>query len=308
MTSKIPKSLNPHTRKKFEAIGSYDPYENVISELNNSFHHSYNLLIHKKVEALGQAETPVIVLESDTAILLWNGKKESVAIIPDLYHKVKSIGHVSFGLYITLQNNGIGTISKELSADLAHQKELIEKALDILNEENIPAYFMAIHRKILKNANNIISEVLDKGKISNSWAEIFAHENSPLFLEGAKLGVALELDVLDDVVMNWKSQMSSAQWDALFVVICSGHQSRYRNASLQYFDMILKQEEGAGARMEDRIVYGENIHGLDAAIDILARHLMDQQSSLDLFGSKTKLQEDLMADAAEAYLKKKYKE
>jgi len=306
MTSKIPKSLNPHTRKKFEAIGGYDPYENVISELNNSFHHSYNLLIHKKIESLGQADSPVIVLEADTAIFLWNGKKESTAIIPDLYHKVKSIGHVSFGLYITLQNNGVGRISKDLMNELAHQKELINDALVILKQENIPAPYMDIHRNILKNAIKTISEVLEQGELHASWAESFALENSSLFLEGAKLGVALELDVLNDVVMNWKSEMSPAQWKALFVVICSGHQSRYRNASLQYFDLILKQEEGAGARSEDRIVYGENIHGLDAAIDILARHIMDQQSSLDLFGSKTKLQEDLMADAAESYLKQKF--
>ncbi len=302
MKANIPKSLNPQTRKKFEAIGSYDPYENVISELNNSFHHSYNLLIHKRIEELGRADSPVLVIENDAAILLWNGDKEEKPFVPDLYHKVKSIGHVSFGLYITLQNNGVGRVSDELLADLAHQKELCLEALKILSKEEIPAEYMDVQSKTLENAIETINTILENGEISDSWADSFARDNSPLFLESAELCVALELDVLNDVVMKWKSQMSAAQWDALLVVICSGHQARYRNAALQYFDKVLDQKEGTGARLEDRIVYGENIHGLDAAIDILARHLMDQQSSKDLFGSKSKLQEDLMADAAESYL------
>lgn len=302
MKSKTPEILNPHTRKKFEAIGTYDPYDNVISELNSSFHFSYNLFIHKKIEQLGQAETPVLVLENDSAILLWNGKKEKIPVIPDLYHKVKSIQHISFGLYITLQNNGVGRLSNELTTNLAHQKELIKEALNILDEEEIPAQYMDVQRKTLEYAIRIITQVLDHGAISEGWAESFAFENAPLYLESAKLCVSLELDVLNDVVMDWKSQMTSAQWDALFIVICAGHQARYRHAAVQYFDRLLDQKEGAGARMEDRVVYGENIHGLDAAVDVLARHLVDQESSLDLFASKTKMQEDLMADAAEFYL------
>lgn len=308
MKSKTPENLNPHTRKRFEAIGTYDPYENVISELNNSFHHSYNLLIHKKLESLGQAETPVFILEHDNVILYWKGEKESLPIIPDLYHKVKSIGHVSFGLYITLVNNGAGKLSDELSVDLAHQKELIDKAIKILDKEDIPAQYMDVQRKTLGNAHTIITEVLENGEVSENWAESFANENGTLYMESAKLCAALELDVLNDAVLNWKSQMTAAQWDALYVVICSGHQARYRLATVQYFDRLFGEEEGTGASNEDRVIYGENIHGFDVAMDLLARHLMDQRTSLDFFGNKTRMQADLMADAAEFYLDELFSE
>lgn len=302
MKSKTPENLNPHTRKKFEAIGTYDPYENVISELNKSFHHSYNMLVHKRLETLGQAETPVVVIESDKAILFWNGEQESKPFIPDLYHKVKSIGHVSFGLYLTLRNNGVGSLTDEIRGDLEHQKEWIEEALKILDEENIPANYVDVYRMILGNALGTITKVLDQGALSQNWIESFSVENTSLYLENAKHAARLELDVLNDVIMDWKSKMTTAQWDALLVVICSGHQSRYRHAAVQYFYRLLDQQEGAGASMEDRVIYGENIHGFDAAMDILARHLIDQSTSIELFGNKTRMQEDLMADGAESYL------
>ena len=41
---------------------------------------------------------------------------------------------------------------------------------------------------------------------------------------------------------------------------------------------------------------------LKAAMDLLARHLVDQRASVDLFGSCTRLQRDLMSDGAREYL------
>lgn len=306
MKSNIPENLNPHTLKKFEAIGSYDPYENIISELNNSFHHNYNQLVHKIHNELGQTDSPVIVLENNDVNLLWNGQREEICYIPDLYHKIKAIGHVSFGVYLAIKNNGAGKLKEDIKADLANQKTQIVEAIMILDKEEMPDHYREVQFNILENARMAIENVISTGRISENFAGSFAQKNGSLYLESTIVCVAIELDVLNDIVLGWKSKMSQQQWDSLFVVICSGHQARYRLTTVQYFDRLLGEEEGAGASKEDKVVYGENIHGVDSAMDMLSRHIIDQTTSLDLFGNKTKMQEDLMADAAEAYLDKMF--
>jgi len=146
MNKTIPEDLNPYTRKKFEAIHSYDPYESVITALNQEFHYSYNLLIHNTHESLGLNESPVIVMEGDRLTLLHNGKQESYEVILHLYHLLKSISHISFGIYIALANNGYEPLNEEVRQDLLSKSELITKALTILHEEPIPINYIESQR------------------------------------------------------------------------------------------------------------------------------------------------------------------
>ena len=92
---------------------------------------------------------------------------------------------------------------------------------------------------------------------------------------------------------SWRDALG---WPVL--VICGAHQPRYREATCQYFGQLLHQPEGYGAEGEDRLVYGEGLCDINAALDLLARHIVDQRASNSLFGDRRRLQEDLLADAA----------
>jgi hypothetical protein len=50
------------------------------------------------------------------------------------------------------------------------------------------------------------------------------------------------------------------------------------------------------------VIYAEHIDDPIAALELLARHIVDRQASVDLFGDPNRLQEDLMSDGATAYL------
>jgi len=65
--------------------------------------------------------------------------------------------------------------------------------------------------------------------------------------------------------------------DEPFAAICGAHQPRYREATCQYFGRLLHQPEGSGAEREDRLVYGEGLCDVDSALDLLARHIVDQR-------------------------------
>jgi hypothetical protein len=87
------------------------------------------------------------------------------------------------------------------------------------------------------------------------------------------------------------------------VLLVSTHQPRYREASKQYFQRLLHQVESPDAEGEDRVIYAEGVFDTDGAKDPLARHIIDQRASTMFFGDRHRLQEDLLVDAATAYLK-----
>lgn len=298
----IPEDLNPYTREKFESILTYDQYDSVIAELNQSFHRTYTQLVHKTHRMLGTDKIPVLIMFHDQVMLFHAGEQEVVRVFPDLYHEIKTTGHVSFGVYIALANNGYGPLQTNIREGLEIQQDLIEKSISILEQEDIPPEYMQNMRKTLENALAIIQETLASGQVDENRVWEFGMQNVPLYIEGAKLGAILELDALHTTVMHWKRQLGEENWGRVYVVVCAGHQARYREATMQYFQRLLNEEESLGASSENRVIYAENIHDVDGALDLLARHIIDQRSSLELFRDCRRLQQDIMSDAAEEYL------
>jgi hypothetical protein len=298
----IPENCNPYTKEKFEAIETYDNYEDAITDLNRAFHESYNNLIHRTFESLGKETTPVIIMIHEDVILFHNGKEEKINVIPKLYHQIKGIGHVSFGVYVTLTNNGDGPLRKDIRDNLAHQKNLIERGLKYLEFDPLPMKYVNSQRLILESARDIITWVLAADKVEEAKVKEFCDQSAPLYLEGAALGAELEINTLHDTVMNWRDRVGDDIWENLHVVVCAAHQGRYRETTLQYFQRLLYEQEGLAAENEDRVIYAEHIDDPEAAMELLARHMVDQRASIDLFGSATRLQRDLMADGAAEHL------
>jgi hypothetical protein len=302
MEINIPENCNPFTREKFEAISTYDQYEGAITDLNQAFHESYNNLIHRTFEKLGKENTPVIIMSHEEVMLFHRGERETINVIPELYHQLKGIGHVSFGVYVTLADNGYGELRDDIRENLEHQKYLIERGLSYLDIEPLPMKYMPTHRKMLETALEIIAEVLADGIVIEEKVLEYGHKSAPWYLEGASIGAQLEIDELHNVVMNWKQGMGEENWENIYVVVCAAHQGRYREATLQYFQKLLHEQEGLAAEMEDRVIYAEHVVEPKEAMDLLARHLVDQRASIDLFGSGTRLQQDLMSEGAREYL------
>src|SRR5262249_6124381 len=123
-------------------------------------------------------------------------------------------------------------------------------------------------------------------------------------LETAQLAVCIELEQLHALLGRWRNDLGERRWAALYAVICGAHQPRYREATCQYFGRLLHQPEGAGAEREDRLLYAEGLCDVDSALDLLARHIIDQRASNLLCGDRRRLQEDLLADAASTEVRK----
>jgi hypothetical protein len=277
-------------------------YSRVIDGLNEAFHHNYSQAISKRHGSLGRRQTPAIIVSGDHVTLFYDGKKEQELIIPPLYQEVKSISHLSFGIYVTLTNNGYGPLAQEMQSDLTYQLELINEGLAILDQLDIPSEFVALQRDMLSLSAEILGDVLERRVIEEERVNEFGRVSAPLYLNNAALAARLELDELHRVINRWQKQIDPEDWQKVYVVICAAHQARYRETTRQYFQRLFHEIESIDAKDENRVIYAENIYDNEAALLLLARHLVDQKTSIALFEDRKRLQEDLMADGAAAYL------
>jgi hypothetical protein len=277
-------------------------YVTTLNALNEAFHTSYELLIAETRARLGLRETPVIVLLKDRLYLLHDGQQWETDYIPDLYHHLKAISHISFGIYVTLANNGYRPLDEDNRLDLLAKQALIRQALLELPALHLAPPLEDLQRQTLDRAQAVIEEVLTAGRVEPECVRSFGDENAPLYLENAAQCTRLEIASLHKAIMLWKVQVTAKNWHGLHVVVCGGHQARYRQTSMQYFQDLLDERAGSGAQFEKRVMYAEHIDNLGQALDLLARHMIDQHASLELFDDPYRLQEDLMSDGAEAFI------
>jgi hypothetical protein len=93
-------------------------------------------------------------------------------------------------------------------------------------------------------------------------------------------------------------------------LFCDGSEQRGQVIPAAYHELKALAHLGFGVQLsycaerEDRLVYGEDLADVDAALGLLARHMVDQRASNLLFGDRRRLQEDLLADAASTEVRK----
>jgi len=295
---------NPYTQRELAAARALPPHNGPLAAVNVSFHEAYTRLVEQVLLELGES-VPVIVLIGDNAMLLCDGNEQREQVIPAAYHELKALAHLAFGVQLTLMANGTGRLT-ELTASELHQKRTqIREAQVAANAPGAsapssPSTTIAPKgpAELLCRAHTLVDRVLAQGVVDFERLREHVRALASHALETVQLAVCIELEQLHAVVGRWRNQLGEARWTATYVVICGAHQPRYREATCQYFGRLLHEPESYCAEREDRLVYGEDLADIDAAMDLLARHIVDQRASNLLFGDRRRLQEDLLADAA----------
>ena len=297
---------NPYTQRKLAEARDLPPSNGPFGTINVGFHEVYTRLVEQVLVQLGDS-VPVIVLIGDDATLLCDGGEQREQVIPARYHELKALAHLAFGVQLTLMANGSGRLT-ELTASELHQKRAqireIQAAINTSpacasssRTTNVPA-------ELLCRARTLVDRVLTEGVVDFERLQENVRALASHALGTAQLAVCIELEQLHALLGRWRNNLGERRWAGLYVVACGAHQPRYREAACQYFGRLLHQPEGSGAEREDRLVYGEGLCDVDSALDLLARHIVDQRASDLLFGDRRRLQEDLLADAASTEVRK----
>jgi|SRR6188472_588647 hypothetical protein len=297
---------NPYTQRKLAEALELLPRNGPFAAINVSFHVTYTRLVEQVLAQLGDS-VPVVVVIGDDATLLCNDREQREQVIPARYHELKALAHLAFGVQLTLMANGRGQLT-ELTANELHEKRTqirdAHAAANSAYSTPMVTNMLEAPAELLCRARSLVDKVLQEGVVDFERLHEQIRELASHALETAQLAVGIELEQLHALLTRWRNNLGEPRWAGLYVVICGSHQPRYREATCQYFGQLLHQPEGYAAEREDRLVYGEGLCDVNAALDLLARHIVDQRASNLLFADRRRLQEDLLADAARAEVRK----
>jgi len=297
---------NPYTQRELAAARDLPPHNEPFAAINISFHDTYTRLIEQVLAQLGDS-VPVLVLVGDDATLLCDGGKRREQVIPARYHELKALAHLAFGVQLTLMANGSGRLTELTASELHEQRAHIREIQSIIDASPTSASSLPMMKapaELLCRARDLVDRVLTQGVVDFDRLQEHRRALASHALETAQLAVCIELEQLHALLGRWRNDLGEGRWAGLYVVICGAHQPRYREAACQYFRRLLHEPEGSGAEREDRLVYGEGLCDVDGALDLLARHIVDQRASNLLFDDRRRLQEDLLADAASTEVRK----
>jgi hypothetical protein len=293
---------NPYTQRKLAEARELPPHNGLLAAINVGFHETYTRLVEQVLAQLGDS-VPVIVLMGDDARLLCDGGEQREQVIPTRYHELKALAHLAFGVQLTLMANGSGHLT-ELTANELHEKRAQIREAQAIADSASSTPTVKAPAELLCRARTLVDRVLAEGTVDFERLHEHVRALASQALETAQLAVCIELEQLQALLGRWRNDLGERRWAGLYVVICGAHQPRYREAACQYFGRLLHEPEGSAAEQEDRLVYGEGLCDVDSALDLLARHIVDQRASNLLFGDRRRLQEDLLADAASTEVRK----
>lgn len=123
---------NPYTQRELAEARKVPPRNEPFSAINVSFHETYTRLVEQVLAQLGDS-VPVIVLIGDDAKLLCDGREHREQFIPARYHELKALGHLAFGVQLTLMANGSGRLSDVTVSELHGKRAQIEEIQAIIN-------------------------------------------------------------------------------------------------------------------------------------------------------------------------------
>jgi hypothetical protein len=293
---------NPYTQHKLAEARELPPHNELLAAINVGFHETYTRLVEQVLAQLGDS-VPVIVLMGDDARLLCDGGEQREQVIPTRYHELKALAHLAFGVQLTLMANGSGHLT-ELTANELHEKRAQIREAQAIADSASSTPTIKAPAELLCRARTLVDSALAEGVVDFDRLQEHVRALASHALEIAQLAVCIELEQLHALLGRWRNHLGERRCAGLYVMICGAHQPRYREATCQYFGRLFHQPEGYGAEREDRLVYGEGLCDVDAALDLLARHIVDQRASNLLFGDRRRLQEDLLADAARTEVRK----
>lgn len=280
----------------------FAPRDGLLSALNHYFHKDYESLVDLTTLSLERAGTPVIIAAGDELILRHRGLREAVRVIPPLYHQLKAIGHMVFGIHLSLEVRAHNGLNETDLFEILQQQYLLKAVLHNLADEGIPDEVRETQAALLSQAAALLADVLRDRAVDRATLREFARTMGALMLDNNTRAQRAALDGIHAAVTAWMARLTEDMRAKLCVIVCGSHQARSQDIAMDYFQRLLGEKSAAGAAHEDRVIYAESIGSEEGALDLIARHVIDQDAGEAFFGDRMRMQRDLLSEGAADYI------
>lgn len=265
-----------------------------LAVLNASFREQYAVERQRSLVESG----PILLLMGDTLTLLQAGEREQADISPEEYRNLKAIDHAALGADLHLSR----LTGREMTAAdrerIARYRQQVQSAYDALDAYDFSTAGVEQQTRILTLTLAVLDDALNATTFPAGRLQQFTRELGPLLLQNADAAARLQIDAIHAQVQTWRARLSQEDWSRLRAIVVGSQLPRRGALGVQYFARLLG-EPGEGRR----IIYAEALFDEERALRLAGTHLLDREIGIAFFNDDERMHRDLLADAAERYLK-----
>lgn len=252
---------------------------------------------HEGRQALLAQTSPIILVTPDELVLRRGGVETRERFTPPRYHQLKSIAHLALGIHGAVRPKVGGPVDPPLHARLAVLRDKAAVAASRLDELGLTPDSLERQRRFLATSLALLDRLAAAAVVEGAAVEEYGRVVVPLLLASAAEAARLQLDGLHSVVRQWRATLTPEEWQRVYVVVLGPKTPRPGNLHLEYFAYALGRDA-----IDRRLIYAEGILDVEDGLQLLATLLADRAAGRDLFAEERRLERDMMADGAQAYL------
>lgn len=272
-----------------------------LSELSEQFRSSHAAARARMCARL-QSAAIVIRYSLGTVEVHRNGQVlvPPTSIYTPYVHVLKAVAHAAF-LASLLFDEPPGPLRQEHVAATEHA---VAEARQLLSQARDPVVRLlaAAERErqlaILAQTQSFLSGLQKSEQTPRGRAD-FIKGVRPLVSADLRDAARATLVKLDETIKGARAMVDRDDpraWESVIVVANASHQSRARELAVQYFERMLGETIGEGARHEKRLVILESVNKAADQRGLLAAHYVDREHAELFFGDPDRLQWDVLAD------------
>ncbi len=253
---------------------------------------------------------PVIAQIDDLLILRHRGQRLEGPSRTRRYHELKAINHLPLALHVLLSGRR-GALDEALRGQLTSLRPLLTQAAASLDSRGFTPESLARQRRLLEASLALLEQVLAADSVVPEALSAFTRAQVPDLVRNSEDAARDQLETMHATVEAWKQRMTPEERARLRAVVAVSHMSRPGNVALQYFSVALGENWEGRFDQEDlqpgkRVLAAETAFDEAAAFELLATHALDASVAVRFFGEESRMQRDLLADAAEQLLAKMF--
>jgi hypothetical protein len=243
-------------------------------------------------------EPPAFLVLSDRLVLYRRGVRQEWPLLPPAFNELKTIAHVTLGLFAILSPTNGGPLSAGDAVALRRYQELIGTARRALQSSNLSADQRQRQEQILSASQALAARALADGHMRASDLTAFCRSMRPLVDANITEAVHAYLDELNRSMSAALPRLEASERGSYLVIVTGVHQARIDNAALQYFNRLMHDPP----TIEQRLMYAENVFDEAGALHLLGIHGMARRVGAAYFDDRYYMNRDLFAPAAAAYV------
>jgi hypothetical protein len=243
-------------------------------------------------------DPPAFLVLPDRLVLYRRGARSEWPLIPPLFNELKTVAHVTLGLFAVLSPTDGGPLGADDATALRRYQGLIGEARSAIQQVGLNPGQLQRQGQILDASQELAEHTLAAGSISEADLTAFCRRIRPLVEANIAEAVRIYLDELNQQMGAALPRLSAAERADYLVIVSGVHQARTDNAAMQYFNRLMHDPPP----IAQRLMYAENVFDEAGTLHLLGIHRMARRVGTAYFADPYYMNRDLFAPAAQAYV------